>query len=156
MAQASNPKHFSLRHVTQYSRLLARALGTPLLVYFILAGNIVTFGAAWLFTLVEEGVNPQLHSYFDALWWAFCTVSTVGYGDVTPVTTLGRLIAMTLMVTGIAFFVGFAAVLVSAIDTLAASESADRSTALIIEQVHEEVKLLRAEVRELRRAQTKM
>lgn len=38
----------------------------------------------------------------DALWWAATTVTTVGYGDRYPVTTQGRLIAVALMVVGIA------------------------------------------------------
>ncbi len=39
--------------------------------------------------------------FTDALWWAFVTTTTVGYGDISPSTTLGRLIAVILMITGI-------------------------------------------------------
>lgn len=37
----------------------------------------------------------------DAIWWAFVTATTVGYGDISPSTGLGRLIAVVLMITGI-------------------------------------------------------
>jgi len=40
----------------------------------------------------------------DAIWWAFVTITTVGYGDRYPVTTDGRIIAAFLMITGVALF----------------------------------------------------
>lgn len=54
--------------------------------------------------LVENDSNDAIAHYGDAAWWAITTVTTVGYGDVAPVTTEGRLIAAVLMVTGIAAF----------------------------------------------------
>ncbi len=44
----------------------------------------------------------------DAAWWAVVTVSTVGYGDYTPITPIGRTLAVILMVTGIGLFATFA------------------------------------------------
>uniref|UniRef100_UPI0013DEA46B potassium channel family protein n=3 Tax=Bacteria TaxID=2 RepID=UPI0013DEA46B len=41
-------------------------------------------------------------SFGDALWWALVTITTVGYGDLTPVTETGRLIAAGVMISGIA------------------------------------------------------
>lgn len=38
----------------------------------------------------------------DALWWAFVTVTTVGYGDIAPSTTSGRVVAVLVMLVGIA------------------------------------------------------
>lgn len=42
-------------------------------------------------------------SFSDALWWSFVTTTTVGYGDISPSTHIGRLIAVVLMLTGIGF-----------------------------------------------------
>jgi voltage-gated potassium channel len=53
---------------------------------------------------VEAGANEQIRTPFDALWWGVTTLSTVGYGDVVPVTPEGRLVAGTLMLLGIGLF----------------------------------------------------
>lgn len=50
-------------------------------------------------------LEPQTVSSFDeALWWSIVTMSTVGYGDISPVTPTGRLVAMSMIVLGIAIF----------------------------------------------------
>jgi voltage-gated potassium channel len=50
-------------------------------------------------------VEPQtITGLGDALWWSMITVSTVGYGDVVPVTTLGRSVAGVLVFVGIGVF----------------------------------------------------
>ncbi|MDW8060812.1 MAG: potassium channel family protein [Thermomicrobium sp.] len=67
------------------------------LVYVLaVAGGVVLIGSA-VFWLVE----PSVRSYGEALWWAIVTVTTVGYGDVAPRTTAGRLVAAVLMLVGI-------------------------------------------------------
>jgi voltage-gated potassium channel len=42
-------------------------------------------------------------SFTDGLWWSFVTVTTVGYGDISPITSTGRIIASILMLVGIGF-----------------------------------------------------
>lgn len=63
---------------------------------------VVIFGA--LFTLMFEINAPgaNIQSFGDSTWWAFVTVTTVGYGDFTPVTVGGRVIAVLIMFTGAA------------------------------------------------------
>lgn len=53
------------------------------------------------FFYAEQGVNPNLHNFSDSLWWALVTVTTIGYGDIFPVTTAGRFIASLMMFIGI-------------------------------------------------------
>lgn len=53
--------------------------------------------------IVESKNNVGMRNYGDALWWSIVTVTTVGYGDITIVTTVGRIIASILMITGIGF-----------------------------------------------------
>jgi voltage-gated potassium channel len=52
--------------------------------------------------LEEPADGSTIHSVSDALWWAFATVTTVGYGDEYPVTNGGRIVAMILMMVGVA------------------------------------------------------
>lgn len=64
--------------------------------------------ALWItFTTVIIGaVGMYLaegRSFTDSLWWSFVTVTTVGYGDISPSTTAGRIIAAVLMLVGIGF-----------------------------------------------------
>jgi len=79
------------------------AQGTLLLVLFIV---LVVFQFAVVFILYYEAPFPDsnIKSVSDAFWWAFTTVSTVGYGDKYPVTEGGRLVGLSLMVVGIALF----------------------------------------------------
>ena len=42
--------------------------------------------------------------FFDALWWSAATISTVGYGDIYPITAAGRVIAIFTMVIGVSSF----------------------------------------------------
>ncbi len=52
---------------------------------------------------VEQGVG-NINTAEDALWWSFITITTVGYGDLYPVTNIGRLITVFLIVSGVASF----------------------------------------------------
>ena len=45
--------------------------------------------------------EPDVRSLGDGIWWALVTITTVGYGDITPVTTLGRVVASSLMLLGL-------------------------------------------------------
>lgn len=66
----------------------------------MMSGSI-TLGGAALVWLAERDTNTNLADFPEALWWAVVTVTTVGYGDITPITPLGRFVAVMLMVTGI-------------------------------------------------------
>ena len=63
---------------------------------------VVLMLAAAALELDAERTKGNIRSFGDALWWAMTTVTTVGYGDHYPVTTLGRVIASVLMLVGVA------------------------------------------------------
>jgi voltage-gated potassium channel len=67
--------------------------------------GFVWLSSAVAFTIVESvGVGRRIGSFGDALWWSASTISTVGYGDVYPVTTLGRVVAVWTMIVGVSTF----------------------------------------------------
>ncbi len=61
----------------------------------------------------ENGVNEAVASPLDALWWGISTMTTVGYGDVYPVTPEGRIAAAVLMLLGIGLFSAVTAIVTS-------------------------------------------
>ena len=70
-------------------------------VAFGIAGLTLLSSAA-AFTIAEDvGSGRRIGSFFDALWWAAATITTVGYGDIYPVTAAGRIVAVFTMVVGV-------------------------------------------------------
>jgi voltage-gated potassium channel len=67
----------------------------------IFAGAMLLLGS-WLAYTAERATNPEFANYGDSLWWGIVTLTTVGYGDIVPETTKGRVAGVFLMITGIA------------------------------------------------------
>jgi voltage-gated potassium channel len=61
----------------------------------------------------ENGINQAVDQPWDALWWGLSTMTTVGYGDVYPVTAEGRLFAAALMIFGVGLFAALTAAVTS-------------------------------------------
>ena len=60
---------------------------------------VLVLAAGGLFNVVEAGSS----GFWDGLWWAIVTTTTVGYGDIAPATPMGRILGVVLMLTGIGF-----------------------------------------------------
>ncbi|XP_061479106.1 potassium voltage-gated channel subfamily KQT member 5 isoform X1 [Rhineura floridana] len=67
-------------------------------------GFLVLIFSSFLVYLVEKDTNTQFSTYADALWWGTITLTTIGYGDKTPLTWLGRLLSAGFALLGISFF----------------------------------------------------
>lgn len=79
-------------------------------VRFIAILLAVTFTIApWVFWIYERDVNPSVHNYGDALWWWFVSSTTVGYGDIAPVTVMGRAAGVITILVGIYCYTNFIA-----------------------------------------------
>jgi len=72
----------------------------PMRRIFVITALIMIWSSAGIY-LLESGVNENIQHVGDAFWWSIVTTTTVGYGDISPVTTGGRVIAAILMITGI-------------------------------------------------------
>ena len=79
-----------------YRKLITRFLLVLLIIVFLL---LVSAYLVWNF----EGratANPSIRSFGDGLWWAVVTIATVGYGDVVPQSSSGRMVGYVLIVLG--------------------------------------------------------
>lgn len=77
-----------------------------------LALCLIVFGAGAVL-LAEAGRPGGIRDFWTGIWWAFTTMTTVGYGDVYPTTIAGRIVGIILMVVGVGVFGMFTAVLAS-------------------------------------------
>jgi len=87
---------------------IVRKIGTSksqnILIAYILILIIVMLYCSLAFFEFEKLSNSNIHTFFDAFWWAFVTTTTIGYGDIFPVTTEGRIIGMILALLGMGLF----------------------------------------------------
>ena len=74
------------------------------LQWVLLFGVAAIFASAALVYEFERSNGGQIDDFGTSLWWAMSTITTVGYGDATPVTAEGRGVAVLLMIIGITFF----------------------------------------------------
>ncbi len=95
-----------LRAVTliqQKRRSVGAALRSRLTIYGAGAAAILIWVAALAVLDFERGApGANIENFQDAVWWAFVTITTVGYGDFYPVTPWGRVTAVFLMSGGVA------------------------------------------------------
>jgi voltage-gated potassium channel len=145
-----------LRVVTVLDRVLGRRLGSRVAVYAVaVTGAAVGLGALSILDAERGAPGATITSFGDALWWAWATVTTVGYGDRYPVTSEGRAVAAVLMLCGIALLglvtASLASFLVDRYQDEDDEEDQARDDARFA-VLHAELRALRKELRELRGA----
>lgn len=98
-----------VRIVRLYEAVLRRrgkprlSLHARVMFYAGVSTLLLGFAGALAVYAEERGApGTEMHTFGDSVWWACSTLSTVGYGDVTPVTPMGRFIAVGLMACGLA------------------------------------------------------
>jgi voltage-gated potassium channel len=97
---------------TSVHRVAGRTLRGRLAVYVVGSALLLVYVAS-LAVLEAERTAPHsnIHNFGEAIWWAFVTITGVGYGDYEPVTAEGRIVAVGLMIAGIALIGVIAATL---------------------------------------------
>jgi voltage-gated potassium channel len=103
--------------------------------------------------VAEHSANPGFADFGDALWWGVVTLTTVGYGDIVPDTTKGRVAGVFLMVTGIATLGLISGTLASMFRRASTPEpvSVDTSAHADVAAVHEELGTLRVHLEAIER-----
>lgn len=150
-----------LRLVTLLS-VLHRTVGETLrgrvVTYVAASAALLVFvGALAVLDVEQSAPDAKILTFGDAVWWAVATITTVGYGDMYPVTALGRIVAAALMMSGIAVLgvvtASIASWLVQRVEesTGAAVKSAERPVIAEVGELAAEVAALRREIAELRR-----
>ncbi len=135
-----------LRHLV---RQFVRRRSEAALYVIVLASLVVlTVGSLLVASIEPAAAGSNIKSGGDAFWWAFVTITTVGYGDLVPVTPGGRIVGGMTMLLGIGVFAVFTGYLSSAFlggRAPEASSSFERSdTATELATLRQEVVALRA------------
>ncbi len=84
-----------------------------LLTLLVLFVFVVVVGGLAIYTL-EDMENENIKSLIDALYWSFITITTVGYGDISPVTIPGKVVSLVIIILGITMISFATSVIVSA------------------------------------------
>ncbi|WP_045400406.1 potassium channel family protein [Vibrio hyugaensis] len=77
---------------------------TTLASILLLMVVLITLGSSAMLFIEGQSPEANIQTGTDALWWAFVTISTVGYGDHYPVTTGGKLLAVMVIICGVGIF----------------------------------------------------
>ncbi len=117
------------------------------IVIYTAASGVLLIYAASLGVLGAERPDPHatIKNFGDALWWAMTTLTTVGYGDFSPVTPIGRVIAVLLMLGGISLIgIVTATVATWIVQSFAEVDAAEQAATVgHIEQLRNEIAQLR-------------
>ena len=109
----------ALRIITAGQWLLTRgshlAVGRTATAIVVGAGLLAFVGALAMLDAERNDPAASITTFGDAIWWAFVTMSTVGYGDLYPITATGKVVAVMMMVVGVALLGLVSGTLVSAL-----------------------------------------
>ncbi|MEW2415243.1 potassium channel family protein [Streptomyces sp. NPDC046866] len=112
--------------------------------------GLLMFGSLAVLSVERDAPDGNIKNLGDAVWWSFTTMTTVGYGDHSPTTGLGRVLAVGLMLSGIALL-GVVTANIAAwfISRFERDDLVERAQTAAIAELAAEVRALRAEVARL-------
>ncbi len=107
-----------------------RSSGPQLIMSVVICFFVTLFSAIVMYT-VESPVQPeQFPNVIASLWWAMCTLTTVGYGDVYPLTPVGRLFAAVISLVGIGIIAIPTGIIAAGFDRAISGGEAERDASL--------------------------
>lgn len=112
--------------------------------------GLLMFGSLAVLSVERDAPQGNIKNLGDAVWWSFTTMTTVGYGDHSPTTGLGRLVAVGLMLSGIALL-GVVTANIAAwfIARFERDDQVERLQLAVLRELQDEVRALRGEVARL-------
>jgi len=124
-------------------------------ITLLAAGMVLTVASVLVLQFESTSPDANITTAGDAIWWGVVTITTVGYGDTYPVTFLGRLVGVSVMVAGVGIIGALASILASLLvpppdsddDSNAPDDASEASGAIAAELAE-----LRAEIAALRSA----
>ncbi|MEZ9598757.1 potassium channel family protein [Vibrio sp. 10N.286.46.A8] len=148
--------------VVRVLRLLRAVRSTKMIIYYLFRNKtqgtfslvsavsviLVIFGAIAMLQLEKGTDGSNIHNAGDALWWAFVTITTVGYGDFYPVTYEGRIVAAVLMTAGVGLFGTFTGFVASWF----LEEDTEKQDTHVITNLRNEISDLKSDIADLKAA----
>jgi voltage-gated potassium channel len=131
--------------VDVFQRAIGDSFRGRVIIYTVFGAVVMVYAASLAILDVERHVpGTHIRTFGDAIWWSITTVTTVGYGDLTPVTGAGKVVAVALMLGGITLLGVVTATLASwIVQRVAAEDNANQAaTGAQIEELREEIRRL--------------
>jgi len=100
-----------------------RAERHALVACILILASVILISAGFLYVLEHKAQPDKFGSILEAMWWAIATVTTVGYGDVVPVTIWGRIVGAITMVVGLLMLALPAGIVASAFASIIARQN---------------------------------
>lgn len=108
---------FKLFRYTKSIQILFSVLATKkfeFITLLVFASAVIFVSSILIYIMEANNPDSPINTLYDSLYWSVVTISTVGYGDVTPITDEGRFVAMLVIVAGIAVLAFTTSIVVSA------------------------------------------
>ena len=131
--------------VDVFQRAIGDSIRGRVIIYTVFGVVVMVYAASLAILDVERYVpGGHIRTFGDALWWSITTITTVGYGDLTPVSAAGKVVAVVLMLGGITLVGVVTATLASwIVQRVAAEDTANQAaTGAQIEELREEIRRL--------------
>jgi len=138
----------------RFNKVILRLIFSHSFLVITFFGNLIIVSFSFIFYWLEYSVNKDLVSLLDAIWWGFTTATTVGYGDIIPVTAMGKVVGIFLMLIGTALFATYTALFAQTIledELFRFKINADDHEDDILEQLKSHRKLLDKQIRHYKR-----